>query len=86
MESLRVMNETTAKVSGGSQEMGRGAQAMLGEIDALQESAGEIESRMEEMSGSIKHLNSGAQEVSELSVSVRSSIEKISDIADGFEV
>jgi methyl-accepting chemotaxis protein len=86
MESLRIMNEITAKVSGGSQEMGRGAQAMLGEIDALQGSAGEIESRMEEMSGSIKHLNCGAQEISELAVTAHSSIEKISDIADGFEV
>ena len=86
MESLRVMNEITAKVSGGSQEMGRGAQAMLKEIDSLQESAGEIETRMEEMSGSIKHLNSGAREVSELAVTARSSIEKISDIADGFAV
>jgi methyl-accepting chemotaxis protein len=79
------MNDITAKVSGGSQEMGRGAQSMLKESDALQESAGEIETRMEEMSGGIKHLNSGAQEVSGLAVTARSSIEKISDIADGFE-
>jgi methyl-accepting chemotaxis protein len=86
MESLRVMNEITAKVSGGSQEMGRGAEVMLMEIDALQESAGEIETRMEEMSGNIKSLNTGAKEISGLAVDTRSSIEMISGIAGGFAV
>jgi hypothetical protein len=38
------------------------------------------------MSGGIKNLNSGAREVSDLAVNTRSSIQKISDIADGFEV
>jgi methyl-accepting chemotaxis protein len=86
MESLRVMNEITSKVSNGSQEMGEGVGSMLNEIDTLQGSAGEIESRMEEISGSIKMLNIGAQEVSELAIDTRSSIETISAIADGFEV
>ncbi|MDR0321734.1 MAG: methyl-accepting chemotaxis protein [Treponema sp.] len=86
MESLRVMNDITAKVSSGSQEMGQGAQAMLQEIDALQGSAGEIESSMEEIAGSIKKLNIGAQEVSELAIDTQSSIETISHIANGFEV
>jgi methyl-accepting chemotaxis protein len=86
MNSLRVMNETTAKVSDDSQQMGEGAGAMLKEVDALSGSAGEIESRMAEISGSIKMLNIGAQEVSELAIDTRSSIETISDIADGFEV
>jgi methyl-accepting chemotaxis protein len=86
MESLRIMNEITVKVSGDSQEMGRGAQAMLKEIDALQGSAGEIDARMEEMSGSIKKLNIGAQEVSELAIDTQSSIEMISGIANGFAV
>jgi methyl-accepting chemotaxis protein len=86
MESLRVMNEVAAKVSDGSQDMGQGAQAMLMETDALHDSAGEIEARMEEISGSIKRLNIGAQEVSELAIDTRSSIEMISAIADGFEV
>jgi methyl-accepting chemotaxis protein len=85
MESLRVMNEITAKVSGGSQEMGQGAVAMLKEVDALHGNAGEIEARMEEISDSIKRLNIGAQEVSELAIDTRSSIEMISGIADGFE-
>jgi methyl-accepting chemotaxis protein len=86
MESLRVMNEITAKVSGGSQEMSRGAEAMLREIDTLQGGAKETESRMKEMSDSIKSLNSGAREVSELAATAHSTIEKISDIADVFEV
>jgi methyl-accepting chemotaxis protein len=66
--------------------MGQGVGAMLQEIDALQGSAGEIEIRMEEISNSIKSLDAGAQEVSELAVTAHSSIEKISDIANGFEV
>jgi hypothetical protein len=41
---------------------------------------------MEEISGSIKKLNIGAQEVSELAIDTRSSIDMISAIADGFEV
>ena len=86
MGSLRVMHEITAKVSDGSQEMGKGVEAMFKEIDALHGSAGEIESSMEEISGSIKKLNIGAQEVSELAVDTRFSIETISTIADGFEV
>jgi methyl-accepting chemotaxis protein len=86
IESLRIMNEITAKVSGGSQEMGRSVEAMLGEIDALQGSAGDIEVRMEEMSSGIKSLNIGAQEVSELAIDTRSSIERISAIAGGFAV
>jgi hypothetical protein len=38
------------------------------------------------MSGNIKRLNIGAQEVSELAIDSRSSIEMISGIADGFAV
>ena len=86
MESLRMMNEHTAKVGDGSREMSRGNEAMLQEINALQSSAGEISSSMEEMSGGIKNINSGAREVSDLAVTARSSIQKISGIADGFEV
>jgi methyl-accepting chemotaxis protein len=86
IESLRVMNEITSRVSGGSQEMSRGAEVMLQEMDILQGNAGEVDARMGEMSGGIKNLNSGAHEVSELVVDTRTSIEKISDIADGFEV
>ena len=86
MGSLQVMNEITSKVSNGSSEMGRGAGEMLREIDALQGNAGEIDVRMEEMSGSIKKLNIGAQEVSELAIDTHSSIEMISVIANGFKV
>jgi methyl-accepting chemotaxis protein len=86
MDSLRVMNDITAKVSGGSREMSQGSEAMLQEMGILQGNAGEIETRMEDMSDSIKSLNSGAQEVSNLAGNTRSSIQKISDIANGFEV
>jgi methyl-accepting chemotaxis protein len=59
---------------------------MLQQILTLQENAGENEARMEEMFNSIKDLNSGSREVSELAVTAHCSIEKISDIVDGYEV
>ena len=86
MESLRVMNEQTANVSDGSQKMSLGSESMIQEISALQGSAGVIKTSMEEMSGGIKNININAQEVSDLAVSARSSIQRISTIADGFEV
>jgi methyl-accepting chemotaxis protein len=86
MESLKAMNDTNAKVSADSRKMGHGNETMLREIGVLQSSAGEIEIRMEEVSGGIKKIEAGAQEVSKLAATSRSSIEKISAIADGFEV
>jgi hypothetical protein len=41
---------------------------------------------MKEVSDSIRKIKSGAQEVSDLAAASQSSIEKISAIADGFEV
>ena len=86
MEALRVMNDAAAQVSEGSREMGKGNEAMLKEISELQGSAVEISFSMEEMSGNIKSINTGAREVSDLAATTRSSIQKISEIADGFEV
>ena len=86
MESLKVMNDITGKVSHGSKEMAQGSEAMLKEADALQGSAGEITSSVEEMSSGIGNINSGAKEVSDLAAEVHSSINKISTIAGGFEV
>ncbi|MDR0486762.1 MAG: methyl-accepting chemotaxis protein [Treponema sp.] len=86
VESLRIMNELTAKVKDGSLEMNQSSAAMVNEIGILQGSALEIESRMEEISGGIRNINSGAQEVSGMAAATYSSIEKISVIANGFEV
>ncbi|MCL1812722.1 MAG: methyl-accepting chemotaxis protein [Treponema sp.] len=86
MESLRAMNDHTAKVSEGSQEMSRGNETMLQEIEALQNSAGEISSSMEKITGGINTINIGAQEVSGLAATAHTSIGRISDIADGFDV
>jgi methyl-accepting chemotaxis protein len=86
MESLRTMNETNSKVTDNSHKMNKGTETMLWEIDTLHGSAAEISSRMEEVSASIHKIESGAKEVSNLAASSHSSIEKISDIADGFEV
>jgi methyl-accepting chemotaxis protein len=86
IESLRIMNELTMKVKDGSLEMSQGSEVMVREIGSLQDSAGEISASMEEMSGGIRNLNTGAREVSDLAAAAHASIEKISAIADGYEV
>jgi methyl-accepting chemotaxis protein len=86
MGALQVMNDVTSQVKDGSREIIQGNEVMIREIDTLQNSAGEILTSMEEMSGGIKNINSGAQEVSGLAVNTRSSIQKISTIANGFKV
>jgi len=86
IDSLRTMNEHTDKVNEGSSEISHGSSVMLNEIKALQSNAGEIMARMEEMSSGIKNVNNGAQGVSELAGNTHTSIQKISVIADGFQV
>ena len=86
INSLRMMNDHTEKVNNGAREMDQSSFVMLQEIHALQSSAGEIMVRMEKMSEDIKSINNGAHGVSEMAVSTRSSIQKISVIADGFQV
>jgi methyl-accepting chemotaxis protein len=86
MEALRVMNDVTGQVKDGSREIIQGNEVMIREIDTLQNSAGDILTSMEEMSGGIKNINRGAQEVSSLAVNTWSSIQKISAIANGFKV
>jgi methyl-accepting chemotaxis protein len=86
MDALRTMNDVTGRVKNGSGEIDKSNESMIREIDILQNSAGEIFANMEEVSGGVKNINSGAQEVSTLAAATRSSIHKISAIADGFEV
>ena len=86
MDSLRVMNEITVRVREGSREMDQGSEFMLQEINTLHESSKEISVRMEEMSAGINDINTSAKEVSDLAGEVHNSIDKISQIADGFEV
>ena len=86
MESLRAMNEITVQVSDGSTEISRENTSMINEIDALQNSAKEITVSMEEMSGNIGLINANAREVSDLAGTSKMAIQKISAIADGFEV
>jgi len=86
MEALRTMNDVIGRVKDGSDEISQGNDAMIREIDILQSSATEILANMEEVSGGIKNINSGAHEVSTLAATTRSSIHKISAIADEFEV
>ncbi|MDR0443123.1 MAG: methyl-accepting chemotaxis protein [Treponema sp.] len=86
MESLKEMNDISARVSSDSHAMGQSNQVMLQEISVLQGSAADIETQMEKISGGIKKLNTGAQDVSHMAAATQASIEKISTIADGFQV
>jgi len=86
MESLRVMNETNAQVSGDSRKMAQSNELMLREINALHDHAKEISARMVEVSEGIGKIKSGAQEVSNLAATTHSTIEKISSIVNEFEV
>jgi methyl-accepting chemotaxis protein len=86
IESLRAMKEINTRVSEDSRKMAHGNEAMFREISALQGSAAEISTRMEEVSSGIRNIKSGAQEVSNLAAASQSSIEKISAIANEFEV
>jgi methyl-accepting chemotaxis protein len=86
MEALRIMHDVTAQVNDGSHEISHNNEAMIREIDALKNSAGDVLANMEEMSGGIKNIKTGAKEVSTLAAATHSSIEKISGIANGFEV
>ena len=85
-KALRMMNELAAKVSSGSRDMSNGSEVMLKEINALRKSAEEIMINMEEVSSGIKSINTGAQGVSDLAITSRSSIQKISVITEGFKV
>ncbi|MDR2966074.1 MAG: methyl-accepting chemotaxis protein [Treponema sp.] len=84
--SLKAMNEINANVTEFSKKMSTGNEVMLNEINMLQNTAEEVSSRMEEVTMGMKRINEGAQEVSRLAETSQSSIEKISIIADGFEV
>jgi len=86
LEALRIMNDLTAKVRNGSQEMSQGNETVLKEIDALENVASDISLNMAEVLTGIRSINTGAQEVSALAGATRTSIHKISVIADGFEV
>ena len=86
LESLRIMNGLTTQVGSGYRELSHNSETMLGQIKTLEDSAGEIFVSMEEVSGVIKTINTGAQEVSGLAVTTKNSIEKISSIADEFEI
>jgi methyl-accepting chemotaxis protein len=86
IRSLQVMRDLTMKVKDGSEEMNQSSDAMVKEINILQNSAVEIETSMEEISKGIGAINKGALEVSTLAAATHNSIDKISGIADGFNV
>jgi methyl-accepting chemotaxis protein len=86
MRALKMMNDITAEVKTGAREMSDGNTSMLREAGRLQNSAQEISSRIDSMSAEIGKILEGAQEVSGLARTNHTAIEKISTVADGFEV
>jgi methyl-accepting chemotaxis protein len=86
LDALRTMNGISGKVSEGSKDIGRNIDVMAGQINSLEASAVDISSSVNEMFTGIKNINSGAQQVSDLSVINRSSIQKISKVVDEFIV
>jgi methyl-accepting chemotaxis protein len=86
MEALKVMNDVTARVSAGSKEMSEGNESMLKEIGSLQNQSREIAGRVSQMAEGIKTVNTGAQEIVQLTLNNQTSIESISKILDSFEV
>ena len=86
LESLKSMNEINSQVVNYSRRMSNGNGIMLREINALNDSAAEVSSRIEKVSEGIKKINEGAQDVTKQVVISRTSIDLISSIADEFKV
>jgi methyl-accepting chemotaxis protein len=86
MEALKVMNNVTAEVKTGSQEMNAGNESMLREIGSLHGHAREIAGSVSQMAEDINTVNTGAQEISGLALSNQTAITQISQIVDSFEV
>jgi methyl-accepting chemotaxis protein len=85
LEALKVMNDVTAQVSTGSREMSEGNESMLKEIGSLQNQSREIAGSVSQMAEGITIVNTGAQEIVQLTLANQTSVESISKIVDSFE-
>jgi methyl-accepting chemotaxis protein len=80
------MNDTTAEVSAGFNEMNQGNALMLEAMTTLQKGSREISVSIDEISGSIIQVNEGAQNVSKMAENNQTAIGSISAVVDEFEV
>jgi methyl-accepting chemotaxis protein len=86
LEALKFMNDITAEVKTGSKEMNEGNATVLHEMNKLQSDSREISGSVERMAEGLVRVNEGAGQVSALAENTQSTIQKITEIVDGFEV
>ncbi|MDR1931015.1 MAG: methyl-accepting chemotaxis protein [Treponema sp.] len=86
LNALKVMNDNTAKVKAGSEEMNAGNETMLREMNKLQADSKEIAASLEDMGRGISAINENAGQVSVLAEKTRSTIKEITVFVDSFEV
>jgi methyl-accepting chemotaxis protein len=86
LDALRLMNDITAEVKTGSKEMNEGNVTVLHEMNKLQSDSREISGSMDTMAESLVHVNEGAGQVSSLAESTQSTVQKITEIVDSFDV
>ena len=84
--ALKRMNEITIEVKTGSNEMQNGNNTMLNEISLLQNQSKDISSVMENITKEINTINKGAEAVSKLAAGTHTTVERIKDIVNDFEV
>ena len=86
LESLKMMNDSTAEVKTAGQEMKSGNQTILQEIHNLQDTTQVIKESMAEMSSGAKDMNGTSAALSDISSKVHYSIQKIGQEIDQFKV
>ena len=86
LDSLKLMNDSTAEVKTAGQEMKAGNQTILQEIHNLQDTTLVIKESMAEMSSGAKDMNGTSASLSDISSKVHYSIQKIGQEIDQFKV
>ncbi|MDR2433208.1 MAG: methyl-accepting chemotaxis protein, partial [Treponema sp.] len=86
LDALKVMNDTSASVKTGSQEINSGNETMLREMNKLKADSTEIADSLEDMAKGILRINESAKQVSALAESTRAAVKDITVFVDSFEV
>ena len=85
LDSLSVMNDSTAEVKTASHEMKEGNEMILKEIQHLQDTTLVIKQSMNEMSVGAKHMNDTSSTLSDISAQVSDAVSKIGQQIDLFK-
>jgi len=86
LTALKSMNEITDEVKTGSNTMRENNNTMLSEIGQLQKQSKDISTGMDNISKEINNINTDAGAVSKLAGAAYTTVEKLKDIVDSFEV